>query len=576
MKKELINKFLMQLANKIASGAVLNYNLVYGWLAGYGYYSEGNMFPKNIADKFPNWEEYFANTSNIDVDAKTYSGFCMFSNSTVQKISECLAEIKLYIPVSAENIDETVKKLFDFLASENIKHSSKVRNTEGSDDIVIRLYNQEDANRMISFCQSDECIKRSLTPVNPFTISDNGIGITWDAMLSYNGTVAFWVADYLDFCNNNNLLDSVGYEKFACYVEKKMKDIFESGRGVDSFLTSEYHNSKYGFFGYPNLNYFFLGECEEAFFCLTKLLVGSLKSERVDKEYVYGEIQGFRNRIIKRGQDCYPSNDVSLVATLEQKEAFETFLLLLLKRNLYKTNLAGKCDDTIYDDFEKVSTQELAIPEKRKEILDLFSQKIVDVSLWDILNGVDTDLYRYSKFGMYMLYSGNIDERYWRAIQLFDDEINDFLSAFELTPNIVAHLWKRTKADELDMICNQIIKSQGSENAINILMAACDPIEIKDLLDCCSERNIEITNKTSCKNFRFYGNSLISLIASLLKEELANYDVSLNNLLSKFDLESGLWFDEETFDDEIKEFLKNICRCYIESRSNNGYAIKKH
>ena len=100
----------------------------------------------------------------------------IFAISQNKDVTNSINQIKIYVPLDSEHINEGVKRIFTFLAENNISHSSKVRDrTISCDNIVIRLDNVRDAKKLSEFIKCDEYIQSGLLECSPFTFNDNGI-----------------------------------------------------------------------------------------------------------------------------------------------------------------------------------------------------------------------------------------------------------------------------------------------------------------------------------------------------------------------------------------------------------------
>ena len=138
------------------------------------------------------WYIMFRKNSNLKTRASSsrMPGFCVFERSVKIDIFDSLNEIKVYIPLDIEHIEDGVFKIFKFLADNNIDHHSKVRNGEISrDDVVVRLYSENDARKLIDFVNNDEFFKTNKIEPNPFSIRDGRVALSSDGLFSYNDFV---------------------------------------------------------------------------------------------------------------------------------------------------------------------------------------------------------------------------------------------------------------------------------------------------------------------------------------------------------------------------------------------------
>ena len=182
------------------------------------------------------WEELFIDDSKTRVDFHSWEGFCLFSYSRPNSLNE----IKVYIPLDVNHIEDGVYKIFKFLSNNNIKHTSKVRNGEISrDDVVVRLFSEEDARKLIDFVNNDDFFKTNTIEPNPFSIRAGRVGLVSDGMFSYNDFVNNII--YKFFRENEMrrfyeyVIDEEDFIKwFRCYYEemfikcnpKKLDELF--------------------------------------------------------------------------------------------------------------------------------------------------------------------------------------------------------------------------------------------------------------------------------------------------------------------------------------------------------------
>ncbi len=149
---------------------------------------------ERINNNFPDWIETFKNFPNIEVfNSRDWKYFCQFINGHVEP--EC---IKMYVSLDSSHINKGAKIIFSFLANNNISHLSKIGSDVRTDDIVIRLTNEDDARKLSDFISNSKYIQDGMQKVNPFCFEHNGIGYAYDGHLSYNSCVSKIIADYIN------------------------------------------------------------------------------------------------------------------------------------------------------------------------------------------------------------------------------------------------------------------------------------------------------------------------------------------------------------------------------------------
>lgn len=175
---------------------------------------------------FEHWIRYYKNNKKIDVfNSIDWSYFCQFI-STDYKAKAAEEHIKIYIPLDNDHIKEGAKLIFNFLTQNNISHNSKIGRQIRFDDIVIRLINEEDAQKLLNFVNNNAYIQEGLVKANPFAFQQNGIAMACDGSASYNETVAYMIAMYLKDSKEKGSLNSVNYQNFYHYIANNYKKEF--------------------------------------------------------------------------------------------------------------------------------------------------------------------------------------------------------------------------------------------------------------------------------------------------------------------------------------------------------------
>ncbi len=222
-KEKDINNFLNYIYDlkKSNSDLVLDKDLVYKELCRYGI-KDSDMEPdralKNYNYLFGRWFDYFYPIKNVSAfcDPK-WSYFFQFVNGEFRSSEQF---IKLYIPIDGKHLEESVNRLFKYIASLGVEHCSKVSQEIRSDNVIVRLRKDDyyNAMKIINFINSDEYIKNGLNKTNPFVPTVNGIGIMEENGISYNGEIAALIASYIN-TSYKEKRESVNYEDFNYYVE---------------------------------------------------------------------------------------------------------------------------------------------------------------------------------------------------------------------------------------------------------------------------------------------------------------------------------------------------------------------
>ena len=211
--KERIEEFL-KLIRIISKNDIITNNLVYANVTRLGTDVKKTI---EIDNNFNKWINDFKDRENIKVFVDPEcSYFCQFTNYTGNESYDKM--IKMYIPVNDEYIYETANKIFNYMANNNIKHASMIGSHVRMDDIVIRVFNMEDALKIQKFIMNDKYIKDGLMKPNPFTYGNGMISYAWDGHLSFNMVLSSYVAGYINYLKSMNKLDNVNYQDFINYI----------------------------------------------------------------------------------------------------------------------------------------------------------------------------------------------------------------------------------------------------------------------------------------------------------------------------------------------------------------------
>ena len=229
-----MNAFLELIKNAALAGRKIDNSLVYGTLTRFGRRVVNN---EKISGNFDDFRNFFSEVDNIDVFVdKEDSYFCHFQNERSR--FDFLEMLKMYVPIDDEHINEAAKRIFSFMAANNLKHSSKVASVVRIDDLVIRVPDKKTLNMVRDFIRNDDYIREGLMNVNPFLPNDGMFSYAWDGYLSYNDTLANYIVMYINGLKRYNMLDSVSFRDFYIFIANTYKDVFENGRGIPEFLRS--------------------------------------------------------------------------------------------------------------------------------------------------------------------------------------------------------------------------------------------------------------------------------------------------------------------------------------------------
>lgn len=343
-----IDDFLRLMAEAAKLGYNIDEKTVYSNLIRLGIGAE-NI---DISSNFEGWINRFKSNPNINVYVDpSWSYFCQFVSKGYNRANST-NEIKLYIPIDKEHIYEGANQLFDFLARENIAHLSKIGKHIRFDDIVVRVTNQYDANKVINFVNSNSYLREGSLPLNPFAVHDGIVSMAWDDNLSYNSVVANWISEYINFEKRNGNLDNVGYAGFYSYVAQMFDLLFEKGVGLREHYGRVQNNGLFS--SIPKYD----ASCKLLnYYDVTKLFLSCLGSN-LKKEDVYKHVnevsnsnyqQQKRNKISR----LYNNDNSFKMRNLEGYNnsgiAFDKEKYLQQKRNVLRLSFVYMCEKYGYD-----------------------------------------------------------------------------------------------------------------------------------------------------------------------------------------------------------------------------------
>lgn len=193
-------------------------SLVYSLLIRYNLTS--NVDSENVEELFPLFKQRYFDDDRINLFEIENKNFLWFEHGKMRG-----NEVKLYIPIDREHLQNGANMLFDFIASTGIEHQSKIATIIRNDNVVVRVNSIEDANKIISFVNENQYIKEGLNNVNPFLPNCGGVGLAMDNNYSFNSTVADVIADFISILKQNNRLDLFTVDALNSYITECIDEI---------------------------------------------------------------------------------------------------------------------------------------------------------------------------------------------------------------------------------------------------------------------------------------------------------------------------------------------------------------
>ncbi|MBQ4583321.1 MAG: hypothetical protein IJA94_00245 [Bacilli bacterium] len=197
----------------------LTEGLVYDFLRFYGLKSidKANDNPKDISHMFEKWSKKVNNKlfgkKNIYHYLFPNSEFWGFKSR--KEDSSNKEWFKIYVAVDYDHINKSVNSLINFLNSQtDFIYDMKVAKKMRSDNIVIRVKNENHVKIILEFINNNTVIQEGLNAQNPLIPNINGIGLINDLGGSYNDFMAGIVCEFLKQSNN------ISYGAFISFLKK--------------------------------------------------------------------------------------------------------------------------------------------------------------------------------------------------------------------------------------------------------------------------------------------------------------------------------------------------------------------
>lgn len=177
------------------------------------------------------------NSSNIN------DYFISFSNNE-DKIKSINTPIKVYIPLEYNHIYNGLNKILEFLNLNSVAYQAKLSKEIRIDNIIVRLTNKEDVDKLLEFITNDQYIQEGLLKPNPFCFTKNNIALTLDSNLSYTSIIVEYIYSYLKSKNTDEKLEEISDNNFYNYIIDSYKKNFID---LDGFSNIQFpgFNNKY-------------------------------------------------------------------------------------------------------------------------------------------------------------------------------------------------------------------------------------------------------------------------------------------------------------------------------------------
>lgn len=149
--------------------------------------------------------------------------------------------VKVYLPIHNNFLEEAALRVYNFLNNSRISYFSKIAGYGRLDNFIVRVFNVEDAKKLIDFCNNDEIVKKHIRSSNPFIPEERGIGVAKDTYNeSYNHAAASELYMFFEKCKKEGALDNLNFTSFYKYLLNRGEEISNIGEnGYHEFCVNE-------------------------------------------------------------------------------------------------------------------------------------------------------------------------------------------------------------------------------------------------------------------------------------------------------------------------------------------------
>lgn len=237
-KIKLATEFL-ELCQKVTQKTNLDKSEVYSLLENYKLKDSDKLSNTNIHPLYyyENWKKALGSKKNLYIHSwrNYWSGFENYNFLNESKF------IKIYLSLDRDHLFEGVKQLFTYLDSENIVHTSKSTSIVRSDNVVIRLRENdyEGLIKISKYIENNKYIQAGANKINPFLPTVGSIGVMHDDGRTYNGELSNLIANYI---NTYAKTGNINFWHFVNYIKSEKKDDYLF---LETFNNAFFEKSKY-------------------------------------------------------------------------------------------------------------------------------------------------------------------------------------------------------------------------------------------------------------------------------------------------------------------------------------------
>ena len=195
-----------------------------------------NKIIKSVINSVKKYENFFQ-SRNKEVNIKFlcainggYQIVKVFFNEDC--IPSTLEGINIYIPVKGDKLVDVIPNIYKHLLSNRMSFSSKISMFNRSDNLVVEVYNKDDAISLINFCNGN--FSDCLGMINPFIARLGNVGVSREISgYSYNRGIAVLLNEYIEECILKQRVkpyDAIDFQNFVNemyesannYIDKNM------------------------------------------------------------------------------------------------------------------------------------------------------------------------------------------------------------------------------------------------------------------------------------------------------------------------------------------------------------------
>lgn len=327
----------------------LNENIVYNYLINFNVPNEEYEIDIKKEGLFDKWEKNSEELENVIYNkSNNWIDSCLFTDKN-NKVDTFTNPIKIYIPIKYNYIEESVNKLLAFFSKKNMPYQLKISRYINNNNVIVRLVNIDDLNKLINFIKYNEYINEGLISPNPFCYNEESLALTIDNNLSYISIIANYIYKYL-LTKKDNI------------EEIKTHDFY-------NYIIDMYKNTFVNYSNYSNLQIPGLDEFDEldiiSYQNITELLlkVSENSFKREDFEEHLNECNNVET--IKKNKKKYSTlNTFISFINMQKENKSDVELLNILKRYIETGNLSCITNDcslrtTMYLSKFRINMQKL-------------------------------------------------------------------------------------------------------------------------------------------------------------------------------------------------------------------------